>query len=159
MGTAGVRFFEVDHYFGVMILPRRIKGPAGARSALLACPSMSCAKAMAEQRFEKVAELRCVAAGESALGKLEARVPVRWRAELLVRFPFRAEPVVSHPFFRILQHFIGLAQLLEARLRLGFLAYVGMIFARQLPVSALDVILGSIPPHAHDLVIILEFHL
>src|SRR6185312_1677414 len=111
-----------------------------------------------KQGFEKFAELGSIRSCKSLLRKLEAGVPIRWRTKFLIGFPVCAKAVIRYALLRILEHLIGFAQFLEAGFRLRILADIRMIFARQFPVSALDVILRGIAGAAHDFVVILEFH-
>src|SRR6478609_8348311 len=72
---AVVRVFEIDQHARVTILPLRMKRTA--------CATSAAETAAPEQRFEKVAELGRIAAGEAAAFEFETGVPVRRRAELL----------------------------------------------------------------------------
>ena len=148
-GGAVVGIFQIDHDLGVTVFAPRVK--IGARPA-------ATGKAMSVQRFEEVAEIRCLGALRTIAGKLEAGVPVRRRAEILPRFPVAAQLVVGGTLFEILEYRIGLAQFLETDLGGKVLADIGMIFAGQLAIRAADLVLGGIACHPHDLVVVLEFH-
>jgi len=78
--------------------------------------------------------------------------------KLLPCLPVSTELVVGNTLFGVLEHLIGLADLLETRLRVRFLAHVWMVLARQLAIGALDLILRGIAFDAHDPVIVFEFH-
>src|ERR1700730_3648762 len=136
-------------------------------------------RAATEQRGKEIAEIlvlkrailrRCRAAasrpagsapasGAPRAGELEAAAPVRRRPELLAGFPVGAELVVRRALLGVLQHLVGLLHLLEARLRVGLLAHVGVVLAREAPVSALDLIRACGSLHAQDLVVVTEFHI
>jgi hypothetical protein len=79
--------------------------------------------------------------------------------EFLALLPVGAQLVVGCALFRITQHFVGLAHFLETLLGIRLLAHVRMVLAGELSVGALNVVLGGIPFHAHDLVVVLVFHL
>ena len=72
--------------------------------------------------------------------------------------PVGAEFVVGGPLFRVLQHLIGLAGILEPGFGVLFLTDIGMVFPRQFSVGLLDLVLGGIAPDPQDLIIILIFH-
>ena len=122
-------------------------------------PACAAIKSAPKQGFEKVAGVACATTLRAIAGKLETGIPVRRRTEILAGFPVAAELVVGRAFFEILQYGIGLAQLLEADFSIRIFADIGMIFARQRAVGALDFILAGVARHAHDLVVVLEFHL
>jgi hypothetical protein len=88
----------------------------------------------------------------------KVRVPVGRRLKVLTLLPVGTEAVVGGALLRVFQHLVGFPQLLEALLRVARLADVGMVFARELPVGAFDLVLGGVARHAHHLVVVLEFH-
>src|SRR5690606_32222389 len=69
-----------------------------------------------------------------------------------------AELVVGGALLRIAQRLVGLVDRLELVLGAGFLADVGMVFARQPPVGALDLGLARARFDPEGAVVILEFH-
>jgi len=114
--------------------------------------------AMAEQRFEKVAETAAVA----ELG-LEAVLPtgakVRWRTELLARpVTTRLELIVGRALVGVAQHLVGLVDRLEALFGARLLADIRVVFAGQTPVGGLEFSLSGARLDAERLVVILEFH-
>jgi hypothetical protein len=73
--------------------------------------------------------------------------------------PIRAELVILTALLGIVQHLIGLVDVLEHRLGLLVVRiYVRMILARELAVRRLDIGLRCGPLDAQSLVIVLEFH-
>ena len=112
----------------------------------------------AEQRLEEVAVVRAIAGAEIAPAELEAGIPARRRLEVLPGLPLAAHLIVGGALLGILQHLVGLAQLLEARLGIGLLADVRMVLARQLAVGALDLVLRRAARQSEGLVVVLEFH-
>src|SRR5277367_5183433 len=80
----------------------------------------------AEQRVEKIA-VRFIAGTGSA--EFKARVPIRGRPEVLSGAIVFAQLVIGRALFRALEYFVGLADFLETRLGIFFLADVRMIFA------------------------------
>src|SRR5262245_38596312 len=120
--------------------------PAAAEraAARATCPSAQSAEA-AEQLVEEIAVLT------RAVLALELEVPIRRRPELLAgRAP--AELVVRRTLLGIAEHFVRLADFLEARLGVLLLAHVGMEFPREPPIRTLDLVGGRIARDAHDLV-------
>src|SRR5699024_6077824 len=93
---------------------------------------------LAEQRFEEVAEI--APAGKTAARAETVLLPPRWRPEILAFFPISAELIVSLALFRILQHFVGFVNFLETGFGIRLLADIWVIFARQPPIGALDVV-------------------
>src|SRR5438105_4716370 len=69
-----------------------------------------------------------------------------------------AELVVRRALFRILQRFIRLADFLEFLLGVGLFRYVGMVFARELAIRLLDVIIAGAALDAEGRVVVLVFH-
>ena len=96
--------------------------------------------------------------GGMAPRELETLAPVGRRAEVLPRPPVRPELVVGRALLRVLEHFVGFLQLLEARLGVLLLADVRVVLAGQLAVGALDLVLRGGARHAHDLVVVLVAH-
>ena len=92
----------------------------------------------AEQRLEKIAEFARV--GISAAGKVDIGLPVGRRPELLPFLPVRAKAIVGRAFLRVLEHLVGLLDLLEALFCFRLVAHVRMVFARQPPVRTLDLL-------------------
>ena len=151
-GLAGVCVFEVDEDFRVGVFAARVElapGRTGEAAARRGAP---------EQAVEEIAELLRRATREAAAVELESLVPVRGRTKVLARLPFRAEAVVSGALLRVLQDLVGLAELLEARLRVRLLAHVRMKLARELAVGPLDLVLGGVPVDAHHRVVVLVAH-
>ena len=108
-----------------MILAWRLKrAGASAMPALGALSSLGRTEAMAEQRFEKIAVLGGVGAGEPPFRNSTLRSSPE-AAKCLVCLPVTAEPIVRHTFFGVLEHFISLTQFLEADLGLGSLLTSG----------------------------------
>ena len=117
------------------------------------------ARTAAVERFEKIAEIRRVPAAKFAAAKFETPFHVRRRTEFLPGLPVRPQLIVSRSFFRIFQHLVGFAQFLEARLGIGILADIGVVFTRQFSVGALDLVLGRVALDPHGPVIVFVFHL
>jgi hypothetical protein len=90
----------------------------------------------------------------------EARcfLPARRGTELVALLPVFAEPVVLRALLRIAQDVVGLSDFLEAGLGVGLLAHVGVVLAREPAVGALDLLRAGGARHAHDLVVVPEFH-
>src|ERR1700734_4034392 len=109
----------------------------------------------AEQRVEKIA-VGFVARARAA--EFKARVPIRRRPEVLSGTIVLAELIVSRALLGALEHFIGLADFLEARLGILLLADVRMILAGKFAVGLLDLRVRRVSRDAHHLVIILEVH-
>ena len=112
----------------------------------------------AEQRFEEVAEIHSLAGAGIAIAELEAAVPAGRRMELLAAPVALADVVVRGALLRVVQRFVGLRHFLEACLGVGLLADVGMVFARQLAIGALDLVLGGVALHTEGGVVVLELH-
>ena len=110
----------------------------------------------AEQRVEKIA-VCCIALTRAA--EFKARVPIGRRPEILSRAIVLAQLIIGCAFFRALEHLVRLADFLEARLGIFFLADVRMIFPCKFAIGLLDLSVGRIARNAHYFVIILEFHL
>src|SRR6185312_7807568 len=130
---AVVSVLQVDLDFGVAVLALRMERGLGAARAA------SAAKAAPEKRLEEIAVVfRTGAIGTGARG-FETRVPVGRRAEILPGLVVGSEPVVGRTLFRVAQHLVGLADLLELLLGVVLLADVRRVFARQPPLCALYV--------------------
>ena len=128
--------FEIDKHFCVMVLAMRTK--SRARPGPVAG-----SRALAKQLLKKVAVRPAIGAVETAAAEFESVAPVRGRLEVLPRLPVGAKLVVGGALFRVLQYRIGLSQFLETKFRIGCLADIWMIFARQLAVGAFDFILAG----------------
>jgi hypothetical protein len=108
-----------------------------------------------EERLEEIAVIR-IAAARAA--EFEAGAPIGRRAKFLAGSMLLAQLIVGGALLRTLEHFVGLSDLLEARFGVLFLADVRVVFTSELAVSLLDLRLGGIARHPHDLVVILELH-
>src|SRR5204862_7306622 len=86
---------------------------------------------------------------------VEAGVPVRWWLEILAGVPVAAHLSVRRALLRILEDVVGVVDFLEARLRVGDLADVGVVLACELAVRLLDVVLRRAARHAQGLVVVL----
>ena len=152
---------EIDDDTGVPILAARIEfRPARAPPAFAGAPALAAASAphLAEQALEE----RAVVSGRfligSGAGIFEAGIPVGWRTEVLAGLPVRAELIVGGALVGLAQDLVGLADFLELAFGAGILVHVGMEFARQLAVRALDLVLGRGPLDPEYLVVVLVFH-
>src|SRR3569832_1834656 len=119
--------------------------------------AMRAAEAASEQTLEEVAEVGGVAARETAAAELEARIPIGRRTEVLPGLPIAAELIVGRALLRVFQYLVGLADLFKPGLCVLLLAHVGVVFARELAITALDLVLRRIAGHAQDFVIVLVF--
>ena len=138
---------EVDEDLGMMILA----------ATVYTCPVPRPNRA-AEERGEEIAEVPTEGLAGRAPTELEARVPVgRW-VKVLTGLPARPQPIVGGAFLGVLQHLVGLVDLLHALRCIPFLADVGMILARELAVSSLDLALGGRARDAQGLVIVFKLH-
>src|SRR5580700_6201806 len=86
----------------------------------------------AEQRIEKIA---VGSIARACAAELKAGIPIGRRPEILSRAIVFAQLIIGRAFFRTLQHLVGLADLLEARLGVFFLADIRMIFARKFAIG------------------------
>ncbi len=146
---AAVGVFEVDHDSGVVVATRR---RAGTRAA--GAPGLA-----AEHRREEVAEVGLLArTTAAAAAELEAAVPARRRLEVLPALLAPADVVVRGTLFRVAQRFVGLGHFLEARFGVGLLADIGVVFAGELAVGALDLVGRGAALHTEGCVVVLEFH-
>src|SRR5690606_32809758 len=126
-------------------------------------PGMRLARAArptAEQRLEKIAEVLGLASVELAPAELEAGVPARRRSALAVaaRLPAPAHLVIGGALLGIVQHLVGLRDLLDACLRILLLAHVRVVLARELAVGALDLVGRGTPFDAEGGVVVLVVH-
>src|SRR3569623_1527047 len=144
--------FEIDDDLRRVILPLRMKRRAPTAA-------MRAAEAASEQTLEEVAEVGGDAARETAAAELEARIPIGRRTEVLPGLPIAAELIVGRALLRVFQYLVGLADLFEPGLGVLLLAHVGVVFARELAIAALDLVLRRIAGHAQDFVIVLVFHI
>src|SRR5690606_1120782 len=141
-----------------MILAASVRPPCPCTSATRACESGA-----AEQGFEEFAgiplERKTLFGGRSArAAELESGAPVGRGPELLARSRATAQLVVRRPFLRVPQNLVGLADFLEADLGVLLLADIGMVFARELAISLLDLLGRRVTRHTHDGVVVLELH-
>src|ERR1700679_3958220 len=109
----------------------------------------------AEQRLEKIAVGRI--AGTRA-AEFKTSAPIRRRPKILSGGMPLSQLIVGGALLRALEQLVGLADFLAARLGILFLADVRVIFAGELAVRLLDLRLGGVARHTHDLVIVLKFH-
>src|SRR5882672_1725782 len=109
----------------------------------------------AKQRFEKIAVV-CIAPSRAA--ELKAGSPIGRRTKILARRMSLSQLIVGGPLLRSSQHLVGLADLLETGFGVLLLADVRVIFTSELAVGLLDLRLGGIARHTHDLVVVLELH-
>jgi hypothetical protein len=112
----------------------------------------------AKELFEEVAVVLARAATAGTVGELEAGVPVGRRTEVALAGGLAAQRVVGHPLLGVGQHGLRFVELGHAGLRVGLLADVGVVFARQLAIGLLDFVGGGGLGHAENLVVVLEFH-
>ena len=131
LAHAGKRLFQGDLGAQQRVVARL---DAGAR--------LASAGAAAEERLEDVAD-----AAKSA----EAACAAGCAAALLHRV---AAAVDDAAFLRIQQHLLGERELRELLLRLLGRVHVRVVFAGELAVRLLDLLLGGFPVHAEDAVIV-----
>ncbi len=115
----------------------------------------------AKHLLEEIAERRTVhACAVATIGEFEAGIPVGRRAKILpgAVCAFLAQVVIGGALFRIGQHGVGFVHFGHAIGRVGFLADVGMVFARELAIRFLDLVRSGVLVDAEYLVIVLEFH-
>src|SRR6267143_909687 len=93
-----------------------------------------------------------------AVGDAEALVPIGRRTEVLPG-AVRAEAVEGCALFLVLERLVRLGDLLELLLRVRLLRDVGMVLARELAVSLLDILVARAALDAENLVIVLVLHL
>src|SRR4029453_12610546 len=79
-------------------------------------------------------------------------------ARLRVAMPVGTQRVVALALFRVAENLVGFRDLLEARGGFLALGYVGMVLARQPPISGLDRLVVGRLGHAEDRVIVLVIH-
>ena len=113
----------------------------------------------AEERFEKIGKLLLLRApGTTAIGELEARIPVGGRLEVLPRMVALANLVIGCAFLRVAEDLMGLTDLLEPFFGSLILVQVGMELSRERSVGAFDLVLRGGFLHAENLVVVLVFH-
>src|SRR6267378_1489716 len=141
-------FLQADVDIDRVVLAAERHVPRPAKPA--AAPASECA-----ERLEQVGQVDAaeVLAGVAA----EALVPIGRRTEVLPR-PVRAEAVEGCALFLVLERLVRLGDLLELLLRVRLLRDVGMVLARELAVSLLDILVARVALDAEDLVIVLVFH-
>src|SRR5690606_35174915 len=110
------------------------------------------AAAVTTEAREQIAQIEVLEAART-----EARFPVLRGLEVLTR-PVAAQLVVGGPFLRIGKGLIGLRNFLESLFRVRFLRDVRMVFAGELAVGLLDLVLGRPALDAQGGVVILVFH-
>src|SRR5690606_6919533 len=120
-------------------------------------PRSARTEAFAGQGLEEVAET-AGAAGSLSAADMSMLVPVRRRPKRLPRPPVRADRVIGGPRLGVAQHLVSFSDLLEALLRVRFLADVRMVLARETAIGPLDLVLSGVAGDAHDLVVILVLH-
>src|SRR5260221_9457178 len=103
---------------------------------------------------EKIPQVEIVERERTAA---ELPLPPRGRPELPSR-TVAARLIVSGALFRVLEGFIGFAELLELLLGVLFLGNVRMIFSRELAVRVLDLLGARLAVDAHHAVVVLVFH-
>src|SRR5690554_7800291 len=97
--------------------------------------------ASAKHLLEKLTELPGIGFGISATTKARGTLPAGWRLEGTIGpGAVFAQLVVLGPLFRVFEHFVGLAHVLELVAGVLFLAHIRMVLARQLAVGLLDVL-------------------
>src|SRR5205085_10304825 len=128
----------------------------------------SLAAAAAEKCFKEIAETRsaefefhATVAGSITLESSPSSPPVpAWRRLKSTRLiPIRAQLVVLLPLLRIAQDFLCLVDLLEFLLGGRFvLRHIRMIFAREFPEGAPDLVVARTLRNTQRLVIVSELH-
>jgi hypothetical protein len=131
-GSATIGVIEIDQNPGASVLTTSM----GLTPRLASGTS-------AEQALEDIAELPGIHTGKSTTMELEALISIRRRTKLLPGLPVGAELVAGNTNFGILEHLVGLTDLLEPRLGIRFLAHIRMVFARRLAIGALDNLGGA----------------
>src|SRR5215510_5084876 len=129
-----MRLFEAEFDGRLDVLPTHGKAGASAPTA----PGT-------KQRLKKVAEAARATPGTEQVAEVgifdAPTFPARRRGEISTRLPVLAELVVALTFLRIGEGFIGLSDLLKLLLRAVVARVdVGVILARQLTISFLDVV-------------------
>src|SRR5258705_1124539 len=113
---------------------------------------------LAEQRAEEIREPSRVAAVErvrAGLARVDPLESARLLSALPEALPLRTDGVVALALLGIGEDLVGLVDLLEALLRLGFLVDVRMVLARELAVRLLDLLGARILRDAECLVVVL----
>src|SRR3984957_12188289 len=139
---------EIEQHLRMMVF-------AASRTERAAVASRTLPPLRAEQRLEEVAEGRVAPARTT---EFEAGIPVRRRAKILARRMPLSQLIVGGALLGTLENLIGFADVLEACFGVLFLADVRMIFASELAIGLLDLRLGGIARHTHDLVVVLVLH-
>src|SRR5712691_5935460 len=141
-------FLEADIDVNGVVLAAERHVPRAAKAA--AAAASECA-----ERLEQVGQVDAaeVLAGVAA----EALVPVGRRTEVLPG-AVRAEAVEGGALFLVLERLVRLGDLLELLLGVRLLRDVGMVFARELAVGFLDVLVARAALDAENLVIVLVLH-
>src|SRR5690606_36074994 len=123
------------------------------------------AAAASEQFLEEVAEAAAgTTAGEDLVvvetaGPRAVAKAARWRLHLVAgAVAARAQLVVGLAPVRVAQRLVRLADGLEALLRVGLLAHVGVVLARQAAIGGLDLGLARAGLDPEDVVVVLELH-
>ena len=143
---------EADLDPGVMILSTTGDTPATGEAGTAMIRTLS------EQALEEIRKAATSGIGRTATGKLEPGIPTRWRPEILAGAPVLAQLVVGRALFRVPEHLVGLTELLEAALGIRLFADIRVIFARQLAVGALDLVLRRFAGHAHHRIVVFVVH-
>src|SRR6267378_1152810 len=134
-------FLQADVDIDRVVLAAERHVPRAAKAA--AAAATECA-----ERLEQVGQVDAA----------EALVPIGRRTEVLPG-AVRAEAVEGCALFLVLERLVRLGDLLELLLRVRLLRDVGMVLARELAVSLLDILVARAALDAQDLVIVLVLHL
>lgn len=113
----------------------------------------------AKQCLEEFAEACILGSAVFPAAEFEALVPLRRRLEVLTIAPLVAHPVVGRALFRVFEHAVRLADLLEAWLRVVEFAQVRVIFASELAIRPLDIVLRRAARQSQHFVIVFVFHI
>ncbi len=140
-----------------MVVVSRHAQTLGTRPTSLRAPACRGAAAT-EKMGEEIAGFVAVHRIGTTARELETGVPVGRRRERLTLAPALTHRVVGRTPFGIGQDGVGFVDLLHAHHRVGLLADVGVVLARQLAERLLDLLVGGIARHAEHLVVILELH-
>ena len=134
-----VAVLQIDRHLGVVVLAAHAKGPSPTGGARIG-------RVTAEQFLEEGAVVRRARVGIriAAAAELEAGVPVRRRAKVLPGLPVWAELIVGGALLRVLEHLVGLADLLEPILGIFTPCYGVQLVDEQ---DDLALLLGQIVEH------------
>jgi hypothetical protein len=99
-----------------------------------------------------------VAEAVGPAAELEAAVPARRRLERLAALRTLADAVVGGALFLVAQHFVGFVEFLHSRRRIGSLADVRMVLAREAAKRLLDLVVAGRALDTQCLVVVLELH-